>query len=294
MRWRVGLALRGSLPRSVRTPSGLPWLVIADRTRDDCAMWRSGTPILAVVTMVLLGGSAVSPTHALSQRPTRSMSLKAFVAVATAGVEGTFSATDRVSGRGRCSDGTVTVAQRAPAARSAWNDYKAGSWTYKVTTSCGSADELLVRRSELADCWRYTPNVPWTCTGPGPEALESGSIGYELATIPFFPGTALDGIRYAVSGASVLRHLAISTRRSTFGEVACLHVSASSTSETCLRLPSGRLASIAGADWIGYPWTHVTLTRLTAKVLPSQLHLSGKPKGSFRLPVLDFTGVRSS
>ncbi|HUY05643.1 MAG TPA: hypothetical protein VMU99_00065 [Acidimicrobiales bacterium] len=131
-----------------------------------------------------------------------------FAALATTGLDGSFSATyalsatfsqngtTRTSTGSKFSDATVTVGQRSPTGKSAWLD-QSGEWYFRLVSSTGKGDEWEYNGKSLFDCVRKSFATPWSCTGPGRPDVYEGNMS-TIAKSPFIPGLFLADIRGAV------------------------------------------------------------------------------------------------
>lgn len=246
--------------------------------------------VISAVSVVL--GAAVAVANGISgSGRTRSQTAPplltpaAILAQARSGIEGTYSATYRLSGQlggpssSAKTDGEVTVAKRAPAGSTAWPDNKTGEWSYLLTNGNGSTVKWVVKDNSVEDCMREGISS-WRCSvGRNDEFV--GGIGYELATIPFLPGTAFQSIVSALEGTPPRGSVSIRSEPSRLGPLTCLVLSHSA--EICL-LGNGHLASYTDEDYVGYEWTAVQVVSESPTAPPADFALSGVPKGPFVLP----------
>lgn len=229
-----------------------------------------------------LAGSGITPLRIFdSLRPAETPA--SFLARAQAGLEGDYSAVYQFSGPTSSTENeaTVTVAQRAPAGRSAWPGGRPGEWSYRLKGSHGFTIEWLVRGSTVENCWRWR-NSRWRCT-KGDYPGDAGGNGYTIATEPFLPGTAYSFLSAIIDGASSHGALVIRAEQSRFGSLTCLVVK--DPAETYCLTSGDHFASLfISSAMVGTAWTSVRLVSEQLTAPAADFILSGVPTGPFELP----------
>jgi hypothetical protein len=132
----------------------------------------------------------------------------AFLRLARAGLNGTFTATYQLRGLpgGGFTDATVILSQRSAPGRSAYVT-DSGEWYYKLVAPSGKGLEWVFDGKSFWDCRRQSSRTAWSCTGPGRFSEYYGSNGYVIATGPFLIGGLEEGIRAVVDGGMAPRTL---------------------------------------------------------------------------------------
>jgi len=214
-----------------------------------------------------------------SRTTTPSLTPASILARAKSGIEGTFSAVYKLSGppSSAISAATVIVAQRAPAGATPWPGSKPGEWSYRLTYANGSSVEWVVRGNFVGDCWREHTSK-WRCSAG--DNGDAGGIGYEIATIPYLPGTAFQSISIALENMPRNKALATRSGQSSFGPLTCLR----DTEGTWCLMGNGHLATFTGVGFVGYAWTKARLVSERTAAPAADFVLSGIPKAPFLLP----------
>jgi hypothetical protein len=189
------------------------------------------------------------------------MSQKELLALAEKGLEGTFRLTYLVNGKGGdgglTGSGSLVVAQRARAGTTAWPDL-AGTWSFSLIESSNSAFQWIEEGGTAEDCWHWPRHPAMVCTGP---ATYQRSIGFVLATLPFVPGAAFEGVRSSLD-SEVGPHPRLTvfpeTGSALTGPLVCLRVDETGGATTCITR-SGIVASVSPDLHIGLLWSSVEL-----------------------------------
>ena len=242
-----------------------------------------------LVTAALLAGTQATEAARSSEsgRLAASPAVEQFLALEERGVLGSFELTYHVSGQASASElngaATLVVAQRAAPGTTAWPD-RAGTWSYRLTESPDAVFQWVEHGNQSEDCFVWLRHSTRTCTGP---AAYVPSIGFTLATLPFLPGSVLDGLRTdlrVVGNPHAERSTVFAARGSaTTGPLRCLRANEAGGETVCLT-SDGTLATVAPYQEVGLVFGSVVLAARPSMPSASAFILDRRPAMPFVLP----------
>jgi hypothetical protein len=220
-----------------------------------------------IITLLLVSSWSASAATPFSPPQT----VASFLALATRGISGTFSASYQVA-QGPLSR-TVDLAQEGSSEQLPLTS-GAARWSFVYRTPAGHSMQWIERGSRVWDCVRNKGAPKWTCSGPG---RFQPSNGFILSTTPYIPGVVFNDIAAVRNGLATHQALGIQFFTSTsprFGPLQCMEALGTTS---CLDR-AGVLVSQEGGPY----WTTVTLLRRNASIPASAFTLRGKSTSSGR------------
>jgi hypothetical protein len=211
--------------------------------------------------LAVLSSGSRRPPSALRTESTESLG-----DMATKGATGSFDAVYRVTG---LTDGTVEVAQIAPAGRSPFPTGE-GKWSFVYHAKQGFTAQWIEEGPTAWSCWQPVSNESWRCGGP---ARFYAANGFALSTGPYIPGIVFDEATTLRRPPPEVRHITYySSSSRSFGSLRCVRVEGTvfQTTSACFD-HRGILVSQVGGG-LG-AWKTITLLSYRSHVPPAAFSL---------------------